>query len=94
MLLALINQVGIDRDVRVSVNERFVAQRLAINADALVDALEVRARESTRAQAERLKKRIDHSTCRRFAVRTRQLDYAVGVLRVAHQIAQGSDAIK
>src|SRR5690606_30658302 len=67
-------------------NERLVADGLAVNDYALVDANKVRARQKTSAQPVGAQKALDDAARARFAVRAGQVDDRVRLLRIAQQL--------
>jgi hypothetical protein len=84
-------EVGDRRDL---LGERLVVDRHAVAGQALVDALEVGRRVRADLQALGHQQAGDHLRRRALAVRARDVDHRVGVLRVAHRRAQPRDAVE
>ena len=59
---------------------------MAFQRDALAHVEQVRAREASRLHAEGGQQRVDHARRGRLAVRARDVDRRVGVLRVAQDV--------
>ncbi len=84
-------QIG---DCRHLLGELVVADRLAVAADALVEAFEVRAGVGTHRQTVRHQQPGDHLRGGALAVGAGDVDDGVGQLRVAHRCHQGTHAIE
>ena len=90
-LLAGALELGVDdRDERVDLlpvaRDGLVGDGLAVDADALGEAVEVRAREQAGAQAGGAQQALDHATGRGLAVGARDVDDRRGAVRVAEQL--------
>ncbi|CAB4707048.1 unannotated protein [freshwater metagenome] len=92
--LVVVDQREERRHVVERTHEAFVAERLAVHADALGHPLDVRAGEAAGAQVEGAQQRIDHPARRGLAVGAGQVDDGVGRLRVAEQLDQRLDPVQ
>jgi hypothetical protein len=89
-----VDEVGVRRDVVERADELLVGQWLAVDADALVDALEVGTGEPAGAQVERAQEGVDHPAGRGLAVGAGEVDDRVGPLGVAEQLGERLDALE
>jgi hypothetical protein len=87
-----------DRQVRqqflVELDEPPRAERLAVQADPLAHAGQMRAGEQPRTQAPGAQQRVDHPRRRRLAVGPGDVDDRAGPLRVAEQAGQVGDPVQ
>ena len=94
VLRRLVDDLRVCRHVGEGVDEQAFGQRLAVEADAFGHRLQVWTGEPAGAQIECPQQGVDHPARRRLAVGAGQVDHRVGVLRVAEQPAERSDAVE
>ena len=97
---ALVHHANVRLDVLPCAHEALARDRVTLQRDAFAHVEQVRAREAARLHTEGGEERVDHARRRRLAVRTRDVDRRVEVLRVAqdvqgelHTVERGVDVV-
>ena len=97
---ALVHHANVRLDVLPCAHEALARDRVTLQRDAFAHVEQVRAREAARLHTEGREERVDHARRRRLAVRTRDVDRRVEVLRVAqdvqselHSVERGIDVV-
>ena len=88
-----IHQLDEGLDLVPRVGDRGIRHRLAVDEDALGEALEMRAREEARAEAERAQQTLDDAGRRGLTVGAGHVDDAVRALGVVEQLEHATRAL-
>ena len=88
-----VDEFDVGRELAVGLDERAVADRLAVDDDAFGDRRQVRAGVAAGAQAEAAQQLVDHAGRAGLAVRAGEVDRAEGALRIAEQVDQRLHAL-